>query len=410
MTTNVPAGASVELQFKLAKAWHAKGTLPRAIAGYRDVLALDPAHGGAALGLGRIMYEQYRLDEALEIYRTALAYHPHESLLHKHLVNLLLIQENLDAVFRHYKLVRKDSKVLNLRPGQVLVCTVLKNERSRLPYFLEYYRRKGVRAFFAIDNASSDGTLEYLLEQPDAYVWHSELAFHESNFGSAWMEPILRQYGQHHWCLIVDADELFYYPDCERRSIPDLCETLDRAGKRALNAVLLDMYSDRPIQETRYPPGAAFEEVCPFFDRQFYHTSYDNSGPFQNQTCYYGGVRQRIFGEAGEYILNKVPLIKYDRDSILAGGQHWSNVPLDQIAAESGCLLHFKYFASFGDYVSQVAQREQRSHWIMQHEEYRRGLDRERGLTFYDPAQSVRLENSDQLVRLGVMKAGAPAP
>ncbi len=43
----------------------------------------------------------------------------------------------------------------------------LRDERVRLPWFLHYYRAMGVRHFLMVDNASTDGSTEYLRNQPD---------------------------------------------------------------------------------------------------------------------------------------------------------------------------------------------------------------------------------------------------
>lgn len=394
-----------QARYMLAKVWHSKGVLPRAIAGYREALALDPGQVEAAILLGSVLRGELRLDEAIQVYRQALEHHPNEARLHKQFVNVMLMQQGPDAVFRYYGLARRDSRYLSLPPGEILCCLVLRNELPRLPYFLEYYRKKGIGAFLAVDNGSSDGSFEYLLKQPDVYLWQSELSFNRANFGAGWFEPILRMYGQGHWCLIVDADELLYYPECERRSIADLCRQLDRKGKKAFNAIHLDMYSDVPVQDTEYTPGRPFEDVCPYFDRRFYHKCSDGAGPFHNQKAYFGGVRQRIFGEAIEYYLSKVPLLKYDENCILAGGQHWTNLPVELMAVESGCLLHFKFFSSFHAYVSQEARRGEHYGDAEQYRGYEEGLRRQQSLIFYDPQHSVKLEDSAQLVRLGVMQA-----
>lgn len=395
-------------RYTLARAWHSKGTIGAAIAGYREALAADPGHIDAAVLLGALMQTQQRPAEAAEIYKNALEHHPNDARLHKQLVNVLFLQEGPEAAFCYYGLVRKDSRYFSLRPAEILCCTVLRNELARLPYFLDYYRKKGIRAFVAVDNGSSDGSLEYLLKQPDVYVWQSDFSFNRANFGAGWFEPILRVYGRNQWCLIVDADELLYYPDCERRSIADLCRDMDSKRKRAFNAIHLDMYSDLPIRDTHYTPGRPFEEVCPYFDRQFFHRCDEEAGPFRNQTVYWGGVRQRIFGEAG-YYLSKVPLLRYEEDCVLAGGQHWTNLPLREIALESGCLLHFKYFSSFCDYVAQEVKRNQHSGGAGLYHEYERGLREQPSLSFYDPAHSVKLQDSRQLIRLGGMRADARA-
>ena len=143
---------------------------------------------------------------------------------------------------------------------------------------MDYYRRLGVTKFLVVDNDSSDGTRAWLVRQPDIYVWRSSLSFRKANFGSSWFELLLRRYGVGQWCLIVDADELFYYPECERRTLRSLCSSLEKRGKRAFNAVLLDMYSDKPVRDTLYMPDRSFIEVCPYFDRTFFHRRVEGGG------------------------------------------------------------------------------------------------------------------------------------
>ncbi len=198
---------AAQAAYTLARAWHSKGTLAAAIAGYRAALALDPGHLEAAILLGALMQSQLRLDEALEIYRGALDHHPNDARLHKQFANVMLTQEGPDAVFRHYGLVRKDARHFSPRPAEILCCTVVKNDFPRLPYFLEHYRQKGIGTFLAVDKGSTDGSLEYLLNQPDVYVWQSDLSFNGANFGAVWFEPVLRTHGQNHRCLMVDIKE-----------------------------------------------------------------------------------------------------------------------------------------------------------------------------------------------------------
>jgi glycosyltransferase involved in cell wall biosynthesis len=351
------------------------------------------------------MLEQERLSEAVAIFREALEACPNEAVIHKGFVNALVAQAGMDEAFKHYELVRKDTKAIDIEPQDILCCVVARNEILRLPYFLSYYRKKGIGKFLVVDNDSTDNSLSYMLDQPDIYVWHSSYSFSKANFGAGWFELLLRKYGIGHWCLIADADELLYYPECENRSIIELCQDLDRKKKRAFNAVLLDMYSDKPVKATRYKPGQDFLEVCPYFDRQFYHTKYENGGPYRNQTRYLGGVRERIFGRSGGYYLSKVPLLKYHSDFILAGGQHWTNCPETEIATESGCLLHFKYFSCFRNYVWQQVRRKEHYDNAMQYKEYAQGLSQNEALTFYDKKHSIKLQGSRQLVQLGIMQS-----
>ena len=55
-----------------------------------------------------------------------------------------------------------------------------RNERLRLPAFLNHYRSLGVDEFLVIDNDSSDGSTEYLAAQADVGA-----AGHTANVGKS---------------------------------------------------------------------------------------------------------------------------------------------------------------------------------------------------------------------------------
>ncbi len=134
------------------------------------------------------------------------------------------------------------------------------------------------------------------------------------------------------------------------------------------------MYSDQAVQDTHYKTEENFLDICPYFDRQYYHRIHQQSGPYRNQNIYFGGVRERVFGIAGEYFLSKVPLLKYGLEMVMIGGQHLTNLPPAKIAKESGCLLHFKYFSLFTDYVAQEVKRKEHYGDGHQYAEYFRTL------------------------------------
>ena len=406
-----PAGASVgqpaDLQCNFARIWRQQGKPDKAALSFRRALELDPSCEAASLGLGGLLRDRHHLDEAIEVYKSGLERSPNAAELHKALVDALVERGGLAEAEAYYGLERQDALPVEIRAGDVLVCSVMRNEAPRLPYFLAYYRRQGIARFLIVDNGSTDETLPYLLAQPDVYAWRSSRSFNRANFGAGWFDPLLRRHGVGHWCLIVDADELLMYDRCERRDIPSLCRDLDLRGKRVLTALLLDMYADRSIADTRYTPGQDFLEVCPYFDRQFYHARHDHWSPYRNQPAYVGGARQRVFGEPDTYLLSKAPLIKYDLDCVLIGGQHWTNRPPAEIAGETGCLLHFKYVSTFPSYALQEVARKEHYGQGVQYRHYVQGLERHEHLTFYDPQHSVRFRDSLQFVDLGVIERGS---
>src|SRR5262249_10101935 len=378
-----------ESLFRLAKVWERRGRSEQAIAHYTEALTLHPTYGEVFLHLGSLFHVLGRVDDAYATFRRGVEACPGESVLHKRLIDCLAVAEGLDSAYALYELARVDSKPITIAPADILCCVVVRNEAARLPYCVEHHRRLGVARFLVVDNDSTDGTQAWLVGQPDVYLWRSTLSFRQANFGSSWFELLLRRYGVGHWCVIVDADELLCYPEYEHRSLPSLCRSLERRGKRAFNAVLLDMYSDKPVKDTLYAPGQSFLDVCPFFDRSFFHQRVDVGGPYKNQTVYLGGARQRVFGWENFY-LSKVPLQQYGHDVILAGGQHWTNLPVSQVAVESGCLLHFKYFSVFVGYAELEACRKEHSHEGREYAIYSSTLEQDPFLNLYSAVHSLR--------------------
>ena len=69
------------------------------------------------------------------------------------------------ALLRQRDLRSVANRTDGLRRDAIMVFATLRNERIRLPYFLDYYRRAGIGHFLFVDNDSDDGSAEYLARQ-----------------------------------------------------------------------------------------------------------------------------------------------------------------------------------------------------------------------------------------------------
>src|SRR5688572_12712106 len=128
------------------------------------------------------------------------------------------------------QLRKLDENAVPDAPGEIRGFACVKNEATRLPFMLDYHREIGVDRFFIIDNGSDDGTTEFLGEQRDCHTFHCDGNFFAENVEPPrWTNALRNVFGTDHWCLSLDADEMFLYPECERVSLREFCDYLDHS-------------------------------------------------------------------------------------------------------------------------------------------------------------------------------------
>ncbi|MEI9953256.1 MAG: glycosyltransferase family 2 protein [Pseudomonadota bacterium] len=274
---------------------------------------------------------------------------------------------------------------------EIRLFTKGRNEALRMPAFVRHYRQLGVQRFFFADNASTDGTLEFLSREPDVHVFRTTNSFREARGGTDWLNALLSQFGVGNWCVTVDVDELLYYPGSERHGLQELTRYFDSQAYEAMGCLLLDLYPGGPLRDSRYVAGEDLVSAAPFFDRGPYERFAFPQCPGFNAS---GGVRERIFypesrarnlrrrlhvslyhrlllslracarpsrcsrtARASAPCLTKVPLVRWDKDTRYLNVNHF--VSNKRVAPESGVLLHFKFLQDFHSRAAEEVKRGQ---------------------------------------------------
>ena len=253
-----------------------------------------------------------------------------------------------------------------IRDDDLLLFCTQRNEQVRLPYFLDYYRRMGVGHFFFVDNDSDDGSLAYLMDQPDVSVWHTRASYKRARFGVDWLNALQLKYAHGHWALTVDPDEFLVYPFCDTRPLRALTDWLDASSIKSFSAMILDMYPKGRLDEQTYRPGQDPMEIACWFDSGNYTISRNHL--FTNLWIQ-GGPRARVFfADQPEKApaLNKVPLVKWDKRYVYVSSTHMLlprglNQVYDEWGGEkaSGVLLHAKFLDTFGAKAQEELERGQ---------------------------------------------------
>ena len=258
------------------------------------------------------------------------------------------------------------NRTRQIKNGDIFLFSTMRNEHVRLPYFLKYYREQGVNHFFIVDNDSNDGGLEYLAEQPDVSVWHTQNGYKRSRYGVDWLNWLQLRYAHGHWCLTVDPDEFFLFPFCDTRPIRALTDWLDASSIKSFSAMLLDMYPKGRIDAEPYMPGQNPMDIACWFDSGNYTI---NKNKKLGNLWIQGGPRARVFfpdEPEKAPALNKIPLVKWDRRYTYVSSTHnllprGLNLVYDEWGGEkaSGVLLHTKFLNTFSEKATEELERKQ---------------------------------------------------
>ncbi|WP_425093807.1 glycosyltransferase family 2 protein [Tropicimonas sp. S265A] len=300
----------------------------------------------------------------------------------------------------------------DIQSQDILCFVTARNERIRLPYFLDYYRNLGVDQFLFVDNGSSDGSVDYLAAQPDVSVWSTQASYRSARFGMDWTSQLLRKHGTGHWCLTVDPDEFLVYPFCETRPLRALTDWMDASRLRALPAMLLDMYPRGPLDAHPYSEGQNPFEIASWFDGGNYTVKLN---PYLRNLWIQGGPRARAFfadDPSAAPALNKIPLVKWHARNVYVDSTHML-LPrgLNQVYATdggeriSGCLLHAKFFDTFAAKSQEELQRNEHYAGGREYSAYAAALDRSDNLDLWHE-YSERYVSWRQLEILGLMSKG----
>jgi hypothetical protein len=266
--------------------------------------------------------------------------------------------------------------------------SALRNEHDILPLFLEHYRKLGVARFVIVDNDSSDGSRELLLDQPDVELHHTAASYADANAGSLWIDALLEEQVEGAWVVYADADELLVYDGCDRHPLPALAERLEALGETKLLAPLLDVYS---------PPAAPHDLLFDALPEQSHDTG---GGPHIT-----GGPRHRMAAAiegSQPPCLTKYPLVRYGpRTSFV-------NVHFPEPGGENGQrilgrLLHLKLTPRFRGKVAEALREGQ--HWNegSEYRDYAKWLD-SRDIGDLVIADSRRYTSPGDLIDAGLLE------
>jgi hypothetical protein len=312
---------------------------------------------------------------------------------------------------------------------------VVQNERLRLPDCLRHHRALGISRFLAIDDRSTDGTREYLLEQPDVSVFEVDAKYAESQGGARWKNAILDLHATDRWVLVIDVDELLVYPHDDGVDLARFCAWLDSRGATATVATMVDMYPRDLAAVSGFSAGDRMLEACPWFDRDSYIRGRRRAFP---RDYLRGGPRARLFYDqappawARVYMaayrrleplglqrlllnadvspweppfLTKVSLVRWRKGMRFRASTHWLS-PEQRVAEVTTALLHFKFLGDFADKVAHAVAAKNYWKGSIEYRHYAEKLARDPSFGFAY-AGSARYGGPADLIAAGLLHDSA---
>ena len=243
------------------------------------------------------------------------------------------------------ELISPEDRLEAARTAEVAVVACMRNEMFMLPQFLAHYRKLGVGSFLIVDNCSDDGTLEYLLDQPDVALFSVDTDYNLSFYGVAWQQALMAAFRVGKWSLVADADELLVWQENQTQTLPDLLKTDAFQDVDAARIFMLDMYPQGSLAEARFKTDP-FAETG-FVDREPFLANWTGQGPFSNMPTWTSALRHRLIpgSRTDLFVAQKIALLKYQPWMRVSAGLHF----LTDVTLSSRELLfaHFKYNADF---------------------------------------------------------------
>lgn len=299
----------------------------------------------------------------------------------------------LETSSPHLIQVSPDDRVQAALTAEISVIAAVRNEKFILGHFLNHYRSLGVSSFIFADNMSDDGTLEFLLDQPDTLVFSAEAPYRSTAQGTEWKIALMAQLRPGKWSLVADADEMLLYPGYEQTGIVDFLKRGDLSGYDAFRIGMLDLYPKGRLQDADLSQSEPFSQIA-FADRCAFRQTPTLSGNFGRGSAPTSALRHRILpgSPPGYFVAEKIALLRYQPWMRLSVGLHYAT----EINPAPGPLLfaHFKYHSEFFDRARREAKRGQYFNGAQEYKRYLALLSEARDV-LYDDTVSVPWRQCD---------------
>ena len=222
-----------------------------------------------------------------------------------------------------------------------IVFCLLRNGMPWLASFLAHHRAVGFRHFVMLDNGSTDGTFEALMQEQGVTLLSTAAPY--KAYENTLKRYLVDRYGMRRWCLFVDIDEQFDYPERDNVSLSELTDYLDAQNANCVITQMLDMFADAPLSQLTIRGTSDLQSVFPRYELANIDARSYPFGEAGDIAMHWGGIRKAIFGTDNG--LTKVSFFRNEPG--LEPFVQWHHVKNGRFADFSAVLFHYPFESGF---------------------------------------------------------------
>lgn len=254
---------------------------------------------------------------------------------------------------------------------ELIVLCVVRNGALYIRSFIDHYLGLGVKHIVFLDNGSTDETVSIASTYDKVTMLQTMCP--NRVYETAMRKYLVNRFSKNRWNLFADIDELFDYPYSNQIRLNSLLSYLNQNGYTAVVTQMLDMFSDRPLNQLKSDPNDCLKADYTYYDISNIRKANYYFGRLSNREIkmHFGGIRQSCFGTDNG--LTKASLTFIDQNiKTFVAFHHTQN---SRIADFTCVLLHYPFLSSFYNKVVEAVQTH-RYRPAVAMREYRMYLDR----------------------------------
>lgn len=254
-------------------------------------------------------------------------------------------------------------KSIDVQQGEPIVVGAVRDDLIKIKEIINHYRRLGVKYFAFVDNGSTDGTREFLMEQDDVILFVTDMKYNGRR-KTMWINHMITKLGQNRWYLMIDSDECFVYPHYEEVSLKEYTNRLLDKDITEEKSLLIEVYPKGDLFDDLRSDANFMNEYC-WFDGDSDYYIYD-----MEKKTVSGGLHARVFNTE-DANKTKVVLFYAEKGRFPTGSHDIYPIYENTDARFGSILLHYKFLRCDLTKINRIIEEKTYAHGSAIYQQYK---------------------------------------